>query len=132
MALSVEGLVLVAAAGAILLVKLIDLILSLRKGLAIVVLALSIANAAIVILAGNIFAPRWSATCPAFEVGGMVMVRQWIDAACSNTAMATNVAAACACVLTIFLYSQALYRGLTDVGFVGSSLRAARSRHFGI
>jgi len=132
MALSVEGLVLIAAAGAILLVKLIDLTLSLRKGLAIVVLGLSIANAALVILAGNIFAPRWPATCTTFDVGGMMTVRQWLDTACSNTALAIDVAAACACVLTIFLYSQALYRGLTDVGFVGSSLRAARSRHFGI
>jgi membrane associated rhomboid family serine protease len=130
-ALSVEGTALTLAAAAIVLIKLIDLILSLRKGLALVVLALSIANAALVIVAGSLFAPRWPAACPRFDLGGM-MIRQWLDAACSNMALATDVAAACACVLTIFLYSQALYRGLTDVGFVGSSLRAARSRNFGI
>jgi hypothetical protein len=40
--------------------------------------------------------------------------------------------AALVLVLTVFLYSQDIYRGLHDVGFVSTSLQAERKRHQGI
>jgi len=37
-----------------------------------------------------------------------------------------------ALALTLLLYSQDLYRGIDDVGFIGTSLRAERKRRQGI
>jgi membrane associated rhomboid family serine protease len=131
-ALGPRGPVAAMAVGALLIVKLVDLILSLKKGLAIIVLALCAANAGLAFLAGTAFASRWPSTCAALGTGWTAAIKPWLNTACSNTTWAIYVAAACAGVLTIFLYSPALYRGIRDVGFVGSSLQAERSRRFGI
>jgi membrane associated rhomboid family serine protease len=132
MALGPHGPVAAMAVAALLIIKLVDLVLSLKKGLAIIVMALCAVNAGLVILAGTAFASRWPSTCTTLGTGWMSAIKPWLNTACSNTTLAIYVAAACVGVLTIFLYSPALYRGMRDVGFIGSSLRDERSRRFGI
>jgi rhomboid protease GluP len=46
--------------------------------------------------------------------------------------MTLIVAALAAGVLTLLVYWQELHRGITDVGFVGATLRAERKRRYGI
>jgi rhomboid protease GluP len=52
--------------------------------------------------------------------------------ACANLNVTLDMIAAAACVLTLLLYWQDIHRGIKDVGFVGTSLRAERSRRRGI
>ena len=51
---------------------------------------------------------------------------------CANLNVTLDIAAATAFVLTLLLYWQDIHRGIKDVGFVGASLRAERSRRQGI
>ena len=134
LALSREGAlpVLAYVAASLLFIKLVDFMLSLKKGLAIVVVMFSVANAALVLFGGRMLVSQLPSGCTSLLPGRMAPIEHLLDAACSNPGLAIDVAAACACVLTLLLYSQELYRGIKDVGFVGASLRAERKRRWGI
>ena len=125
-----RALVGLALAGG-LAVKACDLLLSIKHGLAILVAAFAIANAALVLLVGAALAVRSACafhTLPLLgAIGGAL-----IDAACGNLDVTLIVAALGAGVLTLLVYSQELHRGITDVGFVGATLRAERKRRHGI
>jgi rhomboid protease GluP len=119
-----------ALAGCV-VVKACDLVLSIKHGLAILVVGFAIANAAFVWLVGAALAIR--AAC-AFHtlplvgaIGGAV-----VDAACGNLDLTLIVAALGAGVLTLLVYWHQLRRGIADVGFVGATLRAERRRRHGI
>jgi rhomboid protease GluP len=112
-------------------VKACDLVLSIKHGLAILVVGFAIANAALVWFVGAAVAVR--SVC-AFHtlpfvgpVGGAL-----VDAACGDLDMTLAVAALVAGVLTLLVYWQELRRGIADVGFVGATLRAERKRRHGI
>jgi rhomboid protease GluP len=112
-------------------VKACDLLLSIKHGLAILVGAFAIANATLAWFVGGALAVRsvcWFHTLPFVgPVGGAPL-----DAACRNLGMTLIVAALAAGVLTLLVYWQELHRGITDVGFVGATLRAERKRRHGI
>jgi rhomboid protease GluP len=112
-------------------VKACDILLSIKHGLAILVGAFAIANAALVLLVGAAVAVRSACafhTLPFVgPVGGAL-----IDAACGNLDVTLIVAALAAGVLTLLVYWPELHRGITDVGFVGATLRAERKRRHGI
>jgi membrane associated rhomboid family serine protease len=120
----------VALAG-MLAVKACDLLLSIKHGMSAVVVVLVIANAALAWLAGAALAVRWACafhTLPLVgTVGGIAL-----DTACGNLDVTLIVAASTAAVLTLLLYWHELRRGIADVGFVGATLRAERTRRSGL
>jgi membrane associated rhomboid family serine protease len=112
-------------------VKACDFLLSIKHGLAILVGAFAIANAALAWFVGAAVAVRSACafhTLPFVgPVGGAL-----IDAACGSLDVTLIVAALAAGVLTLLLYSPELRRGIADVGFVGATLSAERKRRYGI
>jgi len=115
-----------------LVVKMVDIGLSLKKGLAIIVIVLAIANSAIVVFGSTRSASFLASACAPNRFAGSMPIESLVAAACANPALAIAIAAGCALTLTLLLYSQELHRGLRDVGFVGASLRAERLRHKGL
>jgi rhomboid protease GluP len=113
-------------------IKLLDLVLSIKKGLAIVALSFCAANAALSILVGRSLAPALAAGCAPdrFQAASRLATMRAI--ACANLNVTLDIIAAGACVLTLLLYWQDIRRGIKDVGFVGASLRAERNRRQGI
>jgi rhomboid protease GluP len=112
-------------------VKACDLLLSIKHGLAILVVAFAIANAALAWFVGGALAVRSVCSFHTLlfvgPVGGAL-----VDAACGDLDVTLIVAALGAGVLTLLLYWQELRRGIADVGFVGATLRAERKRRHGI
>jgi membrane associated rhomboid family serine protease len=113
-------------------VKSVDLVLCIKKGLAIVALAFCAANAALLIFAGRSLAPALTASCASDHFQAASRVETMRGIACANLNVTIDIAAATAFVLTLLLYWQDIHRGIKDVGFVGASLRAERSRRQGI
>jgi membrane associated rhomboid family serine protease/uncharacterized membrane protein (UPF0136 family) len=120
------------AAFYLLVIKAIDIVLSRKKGLAVVAILLAIANAALVPLAAYAFAPQFASTCSAPRPTATIALQTALNATCSSPTVTIAGVAALVLVLTVFLYSQDIYRGLHDVGFVSTSLQAERKRHQGI
>jgi rhomboid protease GluP len=124
-------LLLAAALACALAVKACDLLLSFKHGLVVVVLAFVAVNAAVAWLAGAALAVRWACT-----LGTLPMIGRsdgaLLNSACANLDMALLVIAAAAGALTLLVYAPELHRGVKDVGFVGTTLRAERKRRHGI
>jgi rhomboid protease GluP len=123
------GVAIVFAGVCCAVVKLVDIALSMKKGLAIVVTALAGANAISVMLGGWAVA---SSACAARWPGGRVPLEDLLDAFCSNPVLVTGLVAIGAVALTLWVCSREIYRGIEDVGFVGASLRAERGRRHGL
>ena len=113
-------------------VKSIDLVLSIKKGLAIVALSFCAANAALLIFVGRSFAPALAAGCASDRFQTASRLEAMRATACANLNVTLDIIAAGACILTLLLYWQDIHRGIKDVGFVGASLRAERGRRWGI
>lgn len=109
-------------------VKLVDLALSMKKGLAIVVIVLAGANAAAVMLSGWAVAsscsPRWPT--------GSVPLDNFLVMFCPNPVLISGLAAIGVSAVTFWLCAKEISRGIEDVGFVGTSLRAERGRRHGL
>jgi hypothetical protein len=116
-----------AGAGCV-VIKLADLALSMKKGLAIVIAGLAAAKAAVVMIGGWKFA----SSCVARRAGGPAALENLLNAFCSAPLLATSLVALGAVALTLLVCSKELYRGIEDVGFVGASLRAERNRRQGL
>jgi rhomboid protease GluP len=112
-------------------VKACDLLLSLKHGLAIVVVAFALLNAAVAWLAGAALAVRSACSFGTLPLIGPVD-GALLRAACADLDAALPVVAAVAGALTLLVYAPQLQRGVKDVGFVGAALRAERRRHYGI
>jgi membrane associated rhomboid family serine protease len=116
------------AAGTIVGIKLVDLVLSMRWGLAVVAVLLALANAALVAM--------WTIAYPASLARICTMpARPLRDALIRTCDSPTTMVALCAiatAVITLLALRSSLLRGLTDVGFVGNSLRAERQRRDGL
>jgi rhomboid protease GluP len=100
--------------------KLLDIVLSRKKGLALVVILFSVANAAVACLLGPMLVKDQCAAGHLFDV------------VCTNADIAVAALAASICALTIMVCLDALRRGMTDVGFVGATLHAERRRSQGL
>lgn len=125
----------VAAAGLVgiccLVIKLVDLALSARKGLAITVAALATANAAMVMIAGW----QWTSlglACAGRGAGGSNGIDALLGMICSSPLLVTGLAAFAVAALILVGCSKEFYRGIEDVGFVSSTLRAERRRRSGL
>ncbi len=111
------------------IVKLVDLALSIKKGLAVVILGLACANAACVFLGGSALA---SPACAARRAGGPAALDNLLNAFCAQPLLVSGLVAAGAVAATLLVCSKELHRGIADVGFVATSLRAERSRRDGL
>ncbi|HTO67305.1 MAG TPA: rhomboid family intramembrane serine protease [Bradyrhizobium sp.] len=120
------------ALACLVVVKLVDVVLTLRKGLAITVIALAAANAAMVQACATIFVSQLAAGCTNRPPSAVAALDTVLQSLCASPGPAAIGASVLAAVLTVLLYSQEFYRGLIDVGFVATSLQAARHRSRGI
>ena len=116
----------------LLVVKAVDIVLSLKKGLAVIVIGLAIANAAAVVLGSALSASLLSPACASHRSLGPIPIEGLVAAACANPVPTIAIAAGLALTLTLLLYSHELARGLGDIGFVGASLQAERKRRQGL
>jgi rhomboid protease GluP len=110
--------VLVAAVAGIAAVKVADLVLSMKKGLAIVAAAFVVANPLLVLIWSSTLAAGLASLC-AGRSGSIV---------CGNIQGSIVLAALAAFAFTALLYWPQFARGISDVGFVGASLRGERAR----
>ncbi|MCP3381591.1 MULTISPECIES: rhomboid family intramembrane serine protease [unclassified Bradyrhizobium] len=122
------GLAVVVLVACCAIVKLVDLALSMKKGLAIVVIALAGANAVTILLCGLALAsscsPRWPT--------GSVPLDNLLVMVCPNPVLIAGLAAIGAAAVTLWLCAKEISRGIEDVGFVATSLRAERNRRHGL
>jgi rhomboid protease GluP len=125
--LAIAAIALAAALCAI--IKLTDLALSIRKGLAFTVIALAAANAAGVMVGGWLLA---SSSCIMRRPSGVAPIDNFASAFCATPLLVTALVAIGAVAATLLACSNDIRRGLQDVGFVATSLRAERGRRHGL
>ncbi len=109
-------------------IKLADLLLSMRKGLAVVVALLAIANAGLVMMWAGTYPAAVAQAC-AIPIGSL---RDVLLRACANPTAPVVACAGVALIVTLLACRASLTRGLADVGFVGNSLRGDRARRSGL
>jgi rhomboid protease GluP len=114
------------------IVMLLDFLLSIRKGLALIVVVYSSANAALVVLFAVAFLPPLIWKCTPRLFGAVSALETLVGVVCADMHTTVNVVAAIVFSLTMLVYWSELRRGINDVGFVGNSLRAERKRYRGI
>jgi membrane associated rhomboid family serine protease len=88
-----------------------------------------IANAALFLFLALGLVP---AACSRTFSPGIAQMREVLIKACAHVDATLVGVAIMALVLTLLLYSQELYRGIKDIGFVGASLSGERRRRQGI
>ncbi|MBC9877053.1 rhomboid family intramembrane serine protease [Bradyrhizobium sp. INPA01-394B] len=127
-AISGWGLAIVALVAACAVVKTVDLALSMKKGLVIVVTMMAATNAAAVMLSGwalgSCCTPRWPT--------GSAPLDNFLVIFCPNPVLISGLSAIGVAALTLCLCAKEISRGIEDVGFVGTSLRAERNRRHGL
>jgi membrane associated rhomboid family serine protease len=113
-------------------VKLLDLLLSIKKGLAATVIVFSVANAALAFVIARGLAPALISICAVPRSKGEDLLETLRGLACQNMDMTIYIMAGSVFASTILVYWRQLHRGIMDVGFVAASLRAERQRRHGI
>ncbi|MGJ4950438.1 rhomboid family intramembrane serine protease [Bradyrhizobium sp. HKCCYLS20291] len=113
-------------------IKLIDVVLQLRYGLAMVVAALALANGAAIAVAVMASTDTLPGVCRLPLPTPLAGLAPWIAAGCGHLDIVGLVVGALAAGLTLLVLNEPLRRGLSDVGFVGAALRAARARSAGL
>jgi rhomboid protease GluP len=125
-------------------IKLADLVLPLRRGLAAVIVALAAGNAALIWVAGAAYAPALARTCwqtiyipllahlPLLPVNVRQAYGTVLDAVCARPDRIAIGLAAAGFLMTLLVYARDLSRGLADVGFIGATLKANRKRSNGL
>jgi rhomboid protease GluP len=116
------------ALAALVVFKLLDLTLSMRKGLAIVVLVFALTNAGLILLLRGMFTWALASLC-AGQPGTTLAITA---GACANPDITINVTAASLFVVTMLAYWSPFSRGVADLGFVGNTLRTDRRRYPGL
>lgn len=113
-------------------IKLIDLVLSIKKGLAVVVVVLCVGNATLSVLLADAAAALPGLGCASPSPGAGGVTESLLDVACANWAIALGAIAVGAFAITFLLYGQEFQRGIDDVGFVGATMMAERRRRLGL
>lgn len=119
------------ALAAVALVKALDLLLSLRHGLAAAVLLAAAGNAALGWCGAGLALPALARACASASALG-ALDGGVSGLLCPNLAALQPAAAGLAAALTLLVLSRPLRRGLGDVGFVGATLMGDRRRHHGL
>jgi rhomboid protease GluP len=110
-------------------IKMLVLMLSMKKGLVIVVVIFALTNAVLVILLGSIFSQAMQLVCVTGNASSAAFI---VAKACSNLDLVINLTSASVAALTLLIYWPQLARGFADVGFVAASLRGERLRRQGV
>ena len=123
---------LVASVIAVLVVvKVLDLMLSIKKGLAAVVVVFALTNAILVLLLARLFDQALASACLG-QRSSTSAIAGALTKACENIDFSASLAGMSALLFTLLLYWPQLTRGLADVGLVGASLRGERGRRWGV
>src|SRR5215813_9967053 len=120
-----------AAIAGLVFIKVLDVMLSIRKGLAAVVVVFALANAILVLLLARLFDQALVSACLG-QRGSTGAMAGALAKACENVDLSISLAGMGALAFTLLLYWPQLARGLADVGFVGASLRGERARRWGV
>jgi len=120
-----------SAIAGLVFIKVLDVMLSVRKGLAAVVVVFALTNAMLVLLLARLFDQALVSAClgQRGSTGAMAGV---LAKACENVDLSISIASIGALAFTLLLYWPQFARGLADVGFVGASLRGERARRWGV
>ena len=108
-------------------IKALDLILAMKKGLAVVVVMFALVNAVLVVLLSGMLAPAITSFC---VTGAGSSAAAIVAMACKNVDLSIGLSAVGALALTFLFYWPHLVRGIADVGFVGAALRGERERRW--
>ena len=122
--------VVIAVAG-FTIIKTLDLVLTMTKGLVFIIIVLALANAALVLLLKDVVAQGLAWLCGSPSLGRYV-AQMPLAYACTNVDVTLVLAAIGVLIVTVLLYWPHLARGIGDVGFVGNALRAERLRYRGL
>ena len=123
----VAGVILISA------IKLADLLLAARRGLGLLALGIAIfwgalAYAWAIVMSGNI-----EKLCKAAIASKSLHdATTYISAACQYASLWPMLLSAIAFVVSLFILTPELRRGITDVGFAAHSFRAERNRRSGL
>jgi len=112
-------------------IKVLDVMLSIKRGLAAVVVVFALTNAILVLLLARLFDQALVSACLG-QRGSTSAMAGVLAKACENMDLSISLAAMSALAFTLLLYWPQFARGLSDVGFVGASLRGERARRWGI
>jgi membrane associated rhomboid family serine protease len=112
-------------------IKVLDIMLSIRKGLAAVVVVLALTNAILVLLLARLFDQTLMSACLG-QRGSTSAIAGALAKACEHIDLSVSLAGMGVLAFTVLLYWPQLARGLADVGFVGASLRGERGRRWGV
>ena len=91
-------------------IKLIDLILSIKKGLAIIVIVFAAANAALVLFAGVTYTTALSATCSSRKFSAMFLENALNSAVCKYKSHTLYRRCLCICLNTSWLFTRVFSR----------------------
>ena len=105
-------------------IKVIDLILSMKKGLAVVAGAFALANPALVLLWSDGIGRALASLC----AGRVRPANTAASAICTNIDGAIVVVALAVLAFTVLLYWPQFMRGISDIGFIGAGFRGERAR----
>jgi len=111
-------------------IKVLDVMLSIRKGLAAVVVVFALMNAILVLLLARLFDQALVSACLGQRSTNAIAGA--LAKACENIDLSASLTGLGVLALTLLLYWPQLARGLADVGFIGASLRGERGRRWGV
>ena len=121
---------------ALVMIKLIDLLLSVTRGLAIAVLAFAVFYASVPLLLYPSLSSAIAGQCASTPLNawarGPAIAGKIVTQTCGQQTWLPWLLSVLLLLITIIMHRAVLTRGLADVGFVGASLRAARHRCQGI
>jgi len=120
----------VAIAGAA-IIKVLDLVLTMRKGIVLVIVVLATANAALVLLFKDSLVQGLQSLCSSQWLGRYATQMPFASA-CANVDVTVVLISVVTFVGSVLVYCPELARGISDVGFVGNTLRAERVRYRGL
>jgi membrane associated rhomboid family serine protease len=122
--------VVIAGAG-FAIVKALDLALTMKKGLVLIIVVLALTNAALVLLLKDVVRRGVTSLCGNLALGRYA-TQMPSSYACTNVDVTVVLAAIGVLFVTVLLYWPHLARGIGDVGFVGNTFRAERLRYRGL
>jgi len=122
--------VMAAIAGAV-VVKALDLVLTMKKGIVFVVIVLAATNAALVLLFKDGLAQGLMSLCGSEWLGRYASQSPFANA-CANVDATIVLTSVVTLLVTLIVYGRHLVRGISDVGFLANTLRAERVRYRGL
>jgi rhomboid protease GluP len=119
-----------SALAILVVIKLLDLVLSVKKGLAVIVVAFALTNALLFLLLRGELTATLASLC--LKPPGGNALAAVAEKACANLDATIGVAAASAFAVTMLVCWPPFARGIADVGFVGATFRGERNRRRGV